>query len=237
MTTPTRLLHLAPEERLRTLLKAHPNTTYVGGDLVSPLRLSGWTSRGCLSAPGRSMSSSATTALNVSRAIGGRCGGPSACRNRGGSAIRQVPMWQGLQRTEEDPAIAEPGDREERFDHRDHVRICAPDSRERLRGVGLAVDVYGFEEGFGTQAKAPVCAHHGRASPRLLSGMADPGASRRASQIRTRGGVAVLSRRGTTARAIRHHHRDAGRAERGAGRRIRVGEGECHRIRHVRPIR
>ena len=60
----------------------------------------------------------------------------------GGWAILQVPMSTSLESTYEDSSIITPLERERAFGQADHVRIYARDYKQRLEQVGFAVDIF-----------------------------------------------------------------------------------------------
>lgn len=64
----------------------------------------------------------------------------------GGIAVLQVPYAWGLQRTAEDPTVANPAERERRFGQFDHVRLYGADYAQRLRDTGFHVEVLMFGE-------------------------------------------------------------------------------------------
>jgi SAM-dependent methyltransferase len=60
----------------------------------------------------------------------------------GGRAILQVPISASLESTYEDSSIITPLERERAFGQADHVRIYARDYEQRLEQVGFAVDIF-----------------------------------------------------------------------------------------------
>jgi hypothetical protein len=78
----------------------------------------------------------------------------------GGWAILQVPLDSLREKTDEDPAVTSPAERERRFGQRDHVRLYGRDYHDRLVAAGFAVRVDPFvrtlprerQERFGLEA-------------------------------------------------------------------------------------
>lgn len=64
----------------------------------------------------------------------------------GGHAIIQVPLKDGLERTDEDITITDPKERERRFGQHDHVRYYGLDVKDRLAAAGFEVEVVPFAE-------------------------------------------------------------------------------------------
>jgi ubiquinone/menaquinone biosynthesis C-methylase UbiE len=59
----------------------------------------------------------------------------------GGWGIFQVPWVPGIEKTDEDPSITDPAERERRFLQYDHVRLYGADYPERLAAAGFRVEV------------------------------------------------------------------------------------------------
>ena len=57
-------------------------------------------------------------------------------------ALIMVPLDLSRDRTDEDPSVTDPAERERRFWQHDHVRLYAPDVAGRLRAAGFAVEVW-----------------------------------------------------------------------------------------------
>ncbi|MCE9530468.1 MAG: methyltransferase domain-containing protein [Planctomycetes bacterium] len=58
----------------------------------------------------------------------------------GGVAIVQVPYIEANEKTDEDPSVTDPQERERRFGQFDHVRLYGRDLMDRLRAAGFAVE-------------------------------------------------------------------------------------------------
>ena len=58
----------------------------------------------------------------------------------GGKAILQVPQDYSLNRTQEDPSVTDPAERERLFKQKDHLRLYGTDYPERLRTAGFEVE-------------------------------------------------------------------------------------------------
>lgn len=64
-----------------------------------------------------------------------------------GVALLQVPLGMKLTETDEDPSIADAGERERRFGQFDHVRLYAEaDYRARLTEAGFSIETLGIAE-------------------------------------------------------------------------------------------
>jgi len=72
----------------------------------------------------------------------------------GGFCLVMVPLALDRERTYEDPAITAPADREREFLQFDHVRLYAPDIRERLRAAGFDVETVDMVEEVGDRVAA-----------------------------------------------------------------------------------
>lgn len=59
----------------------------------------------------------------------------------GGVAVLTVPQRGGLARTDEDPGVTDPAQREQRFGQKDHVRMYGDDFAERITEAGFALTV------------------------------------------------------------------------------------------------
>jgi len=70
----------------------------------------------------------------------------------GGWCLVMVPLAPGVPRTDEDPAVTDPAERERRFLQRDHVRLYGADLGQRLAAAGFAVEHVRPEVEFGAQA-------------------------------------------------------------------------------------
>ena len=66
----------------------------------------------------------------------------------GGWAILQVPIRPNDEKTDEDPNVVTPEERERRFGQRDHVRFYGKDYPDRLSSVGFNVTVDKYVETF-----------------------------------------------------------------------------------------
>jgi len=60
----------------------------------------------------------------------------------GGLAIMQVPLDPDYEKTDEDPSIKDPAERERRFRQYDHVRLYGQDYPDRLKAAGFKVTVF-----------------------------------------------------------------------------------------------
>lgn len=144
-----RLLHLAPERRLRDALGNAPHIQYVSGDIDRRdvmVRLD--VSR----MPFRDDSFDAILCNHVLEHVGDdRKAMAELLRvlRPGGWAILQVPLALALERTIEDPTLTDPAERERRFGQSDHVRLYACDYKERLERVGFLVETVPFARQLG----------------------------------------------------------------------------------------
>jgi predicted SAM-dependent methyltransferase len=144
------LLHFAPEWALRHRLERVGHLRYVTSDLEQPdvdlrLDLAG------LDLPDASFDAvicshvlehvdDDITAMRELRRI---------TRDEGWCLV-MVPLDTGRERTYEDPSIVSPPDRERAFWQHDHVRLYAPDIRDRLAAAGFSVERVRPLEEFGS---------------------------------------------------------------------------------------
>jgi len=139
-----RVLHVAPEDCLQSILSRQGNLDYLSADLE----------------PGSAMIAADITSLRFpddafdailcSHVLEHVPDDRQAMRELhrvlkpGGWAILQVPMDQSRERTFEDPSIASARERERLFGQRDHVRVYGRDYPARLRDAGFEVKVVRF---------------------------------------------------------------------------------------------
>ena len=72
----------------------------------------------------------------------------------GGFCLVMVPLALDRARTYEDPAVTAPEDRKREFLQHDHVRLYAPDIRERLQAAGFEVEVVDMHAELGADQAA-----------------------------------------------------------------------------------
>jgi ubiquinone/menaquinone biosynthesis C-methylase UbiE len=137
-----RVLHVAPEVRIRPRLRAALGAGYVAGDLnptdglvrvdVTALEFPDATFDGVI-------------CNHVLEHVPDDLGAMRELRRvlkPGGWAMLQVPLAMGLERTYEDPSVTDPAERERVFGQNDHVRLYGRDYADRLRGAGFEVEVF-----------------------------------------------------------------------------------------------
>ncbi len=141
-TKPVRLLHVAPEERLKRILSRSSNIHYVSADLLA---LDVMVRMDITRIPLPDASFDVILCNHVlehivddQRALGELL----RVLKPGGWSILQVPISLALQATYEDFLVTTPHGREEAFGQNDHVRIYARDYDARLSGAGFQVEVF-----------------------------------------------------------------------------------------------
>jgi hypothetical protein len=139
---PKSLLHVAPERHLAPLLWQVPGLTYLSADLDSPLAMA---SMDLTDAPYPDASFDVILCNHVLEHV------PDDRRamqelfrmlKPGGWAVLQVPM--SGEKTDEDPTVTDPKERERRFGQSDHVRMYGRDYGDRLADAGFEVHVDDF---------------------------------------------------------------------------------------------
>ena len=142
-----RLLHAMPEPALEAWLRSLGNLEYVSCDLQSPkvdvlLDLT--------AIPFAEASFDAVLCNHVMEHIpddGLAMREILRVLRPGGWAIMQVPIARKLDKTVEDPTVADPAERQRRFGQDDHVRIyAAEDYRARLTSAGFTLEEFSWEE-------------------------------------------------------------------------------------------
>jgi SAM-dependent methyltransferase len=140
LTTPTRLLHVAPEHVLTKRLRAIPTIDYLSADLDQPA-MENWD---LTDVPHPDASFDAIVCSHVLEHVpDDRAAMRELSRilRPDGWAIVQVPIDYERAETLEDPAIQSPEARERAYWQADHVRLYANDFPDRLRSEGLDVTV------------------------------------------------------------------------------------------------
>lgn len=148
---PIRLLHFAPEPGLRGRLSSLPGIDYVAGDLdPAPGDLA-------LDITGTGLPAASFDAVLCVHVLEHVPDDRAALRELhrllrpGGWAIVQVPLM--LDRTDEDPGLADPGERLRRFGQADHVRIYGRDFLDRFAEPGFEVTAHSMRDELGTLAR------------------------------------------------------------------------------------
>jgi SAM-dependent methyltransferase len=143
---PLRVLHLAPEPGITTVLRGLPDVAYISGDIE----------------PGRAMEVTDLTALRfedasldfvfVSHVLEHIPDDRHALReihrvlSPGGAAFVEVPVL--ARETYENPALTTPEQRLKAFGQSDHVRICGLDYADRLAEPGFRIEPFWIEQTF-----------------------------------------------------------------------------------------
>jgi SAM-dependent methyltransferase len=139
---PQKLLHVAPEVRVRKILAAQPGLDYVTADLLAPdvdMKMDLTDIR----IPDHSFDAVICNHV-LEHIIDDRKAMAELYRvlKPGGWAILQVPISLTLEETYEDFSITAPRDREQAFGQDDHVRIYAEDYSDRLVEAGFTIDIF-----------------------------------------------------------------------------------------------
>jgi SAM-dependent methyltransferase len=139
---PQTLLHIAPEERVRSVLVSKTNLDYLTADLYKQnvsLRMDVTD----IHFPDGSFDAIICNHV-LEHVIDDRKAVLELFRvlRPGGWAILQVPVSLSLNSTYEDSSITTPAAREQAFGQRDHVRIYAEDYAARLAQAGFQVNAF-----------------------------------------------------------------------------------------------
>jgi len=142
-----RILHVAPEAWLTTIIRRHPgNIDYVAADL-HPGHYEGSlevVQADITNLPWNTNSFDLVICNHVLEHVPDdrkAMGELYRVMRPGGSAILQVPMAIKLGTTIEDPSVQCPKERERRFGQSDHVRIYGSDYFDRLRSAKFRVEM------------------------------------------------------------------------------------------------
>jgi ubiquinone/menaquinone biosynthesis C-methylase UbiE len=142
----TKLLHVAPEERVKEILSSKKNLDYLTADLHSKnVRIK-------MDITDIQFSDNSFDAIICNHVLEHIIDDRKAIAELHrvlkpeGWAILQVPMSLSLDRTFEDFSITTAKGREEAFGQHDHVRIYAVDYEARLSSAGFKVNVFKWIE-------------------------------------------------------------------------------------------
>lgn len=140
--TPCRLLHIAPEPGIEAEVRAAGTIDYLTADLSGEgvMIALDLTDTGLPDA-----SFDAVIGNHVLEHIpDDRAAMAEVLRllRPGGWAILQVPIALAASATVEDPSVDDPGEREQRFGQRDHVRLYGSDYTSRLAAAGFDVEAF-----------------------------------------------------------------------------------------------
>ncbi len=144
LSTPLRLLHVAPEPALERALRRVPRLEYISADFASPdvdVRLD------LTKLPFADGTIDAILCSHVLEHIPDDRAAMRELRRvlaPDGWAILVVPIDESRETTYEDPSIVEPEERERAFGQADHVRWYGRDYLDRLREAGFAVEAEDF---------------------------------------------------------------------------------------------
>lgn len=137
-----KLLHVAPEAKVSSLLKRMPNIDYLSADLFSELAMEKMDIKD-IAKPDSSFD-----VVLCNHVLEHIPDDRKAMRELfrilkpGGWAILQVPMYK--EKTYEDFSITTPEGRRAAFGQKDHVRVYGKDYKDRLESVGFSVTVDSF---------------------------------------------------------------------------------------------
>ena len=149
---PARLLHVAPEPQLASVLKRAPNIKYVSSDLFAG---PGVMSRFDIQ---KTPFSDQTFDVIICNHVMEHVSDDSVAMAEvhrilkpGGWAMLQVPIALALDRTIEDPTATTDEQRIERFGQRDHVRLYSRDDYlQRLKAAGFEVTAESYAVALGS---------------------------------------------------------------------------------------
>ncbi|CAI8375952.1 MAG: Ubiquinone biosynthesis O-methyltransferase [Owenweeksia sp. TMED14] len=139
-TAPHHLLHIAPEQCFHYRFKKLPNLKVTSGDIESPLADMHFDLH---SIPLNDNSFDIIFCNHVLEHVKDDLKCLSELHRvmkPGGWGIFQVPFVDGIKKTDEDPSIEDPAERERRFLQYDHVRLYGEDYPERLESIGFRVE-------------------------------------------------------------------------------------------------
>ncbi len=139
LSASTRLLHVAPEPILSTLLRSQLGARYVSADLgeSADVRLD------VTALPFRQGTFDAVICNHVLEHVSADRSAMREFRRilrTPGWAILESPVDSRLEETYEDPSIVSPAERERAFGQFDHVRVYGRDFQDRLRDAGFDVE-------------------------------------------------------------------------------------------------
>lgn len=149
LKAPSKVLHVAPERNLRKVLSCRPNLDYRTADLDSPLAAIKMdvTDIRCpddefdVIICNHVLEHVADDARAMSELF--------RVLKPGGFAILQVPIALSEERTDEDPGVLDPAEREARFGQYDHVRLYGRDYPLRLERAGFHIEQFQAVQEFG----------------------------------------------------------------------------------------
>jgi SAM-dependent methyltransferase len=140
-SAPQKLLHIAPEQCFHFRFKKQSNLTVLTADIESPLADMHFDLH---EIPLESNQFDVIFCNHVLEHVQD----DAQCLRElfrvmkpGGWGIFQVPWVPGIEKTDEDPSITDPAERERRFLQYDHVRLYGADYPERLAAAGFRVEV------------------------------------------------------------------------------------------------
>ena len=137
---PARVLHVAPEPQLASMLKRLPNIRYISADLMGPGVMSHFDIQ---QMPFANETFDVVICNHVMEHVADDSIAMSDIHRilkPGGWALLQVPIALKLDRTIEDPTAVTESERIERFGQEDHVRLYTrPDYIQRLEAAGFSV--------------------------------------------------------------------------------------------------
>jgi SAM-dependent methyltransferase len=139
-TTPSRILHIAPERAVMPVLRGSPSRVYATVDLSAP-NAAIRAELGRL--PFRDGAFDVVVCSHVLEHIDDdRAAMQELARvvASSGQVLVMVPVDRSLSATFEDPTIVTREARQQAYGHPEHVRYYGPDVADRLRTAGFAVD-------------------------------------------------------------------------------------------------
>lgn len=149
---PARLLHVAPEPQLASVLKSSPGIEYVSADLFGPGVMSRFDIQ---KAPFPDRTFDVVICNHVMEHVADDSVAMAEVHRilkPAGWAMLQVPIALALDRTIEDPTATTDQQRIERFGQEDHVRLYSRhDYVERLKAAGFAVSTENYTVALGSE--------------------------------------------------------------------------------------
>lgn len=147
-TEQIKMLHIAPERSLGNLFKGKSNINYLSADLLSPWAMVHFDAHAI---PYRDNTFDVVIANHILEHVQDDIrvmGEMYRVMKPGGFGVFQVPLFEDIPLTEQDPFLRDEQEQNRRFGQKDHVRKYGIDYLKRLESVGFHVHNYHLRELF-----------------------------------------------------------------------------------------
>ncbi len=147
-TRPVKMLHIAPERSLGNLFKNQPNIDYISADLLSPWAMVHFDAHAI---PYPDNTFDVVIANHILEHVQDDIRVMAEMyrvMKPGGFGVFQVPLFENIPVTDQDPFMRDEAEQNRRFGQKDHVRKYGIDYLERLKSVGFNVHNYHLDELF-----------------------------------------------------------------------------------------